>query len=241
MSAGFDFKATLAELERVTAEAEPKRREENRARAVKLRRRLRMARLRASGLPMPLDDFAGIVDGSYSGPTADAAQRWAAGLAKDGPRWLALLGAPGTGKTCGAGAAALAAVRDPIPEEVDGYENRYETMVNRPRGAIHAICPEDWPRLFDRFDRNRDDRKEALGAEVLILDDIGQEETRIDAAFLEVLNTWIANGRPLILSANLTKQQLLDRYDPRVADRLKAHCFGLELKTASYRKVRPGW
>jgi DNA replication protein DnaC len=100
------------------------------------------------------------------------------------------------------------------------------------------VCYTPFHRLFSRLEEARFGHgeeetarvmKEPLSCDLLILDDLGSEMASSFAASVlyEIINTRLVEGRPTIISTNLTEREITDRYQERVYSRL----FG------SYRKL----
>jgi DNA replication protein DnaC len=84
--------------------------------------------------------------------------------------------------------------------------------------------------------------EELMGAPALVLDDMGVErptETVLEGLYT-IVDHWYANKRPhLIITSNLSLDELSKRLDDRIASRLAGHCRILEL-TGQDRRL-PGF
>lgn len=84
--------------------------------------------------------------------------------------------------------------------------------------------------------------EELMGAPALVLDDMGVErptETVLEGLYT-IVDHWYANKRPhLIITSNLSLDELSKRLDDRIASRLAGHCRVLEL-TGQDRRL-PGF
>lgn len=79
----------------------------------------------------------------------------------------------------------------------------------------------------ERFQRAVGDTTSILQeADLLILDDLGSEPVKqfYDAVIYEIINERINNGRPTIISTNLSMKELDKRYNDRIVSRLTG-CF----------------
>ncbi len=83
-----------------------------------------------------------------------------------------------------------------------------------------------------RFEANEDNRAAAAkynGCDLLIVDDLGTELPGqfVTAALYSLINDRLLEGKPTIISTNLTEDDLVRRYNPQIASRLRG----------SYRRV----
>ena len=83
-----------------------------------------------------------------------------------------------------------------------------------------------------RFESNEENRAAAAkytGCDLLIMDDLGTELPGqfVTAALYSLVNDRLLEGRPTIISTNLTEEDLVRRYNPQIASRLRG----------SYRRV----
>ena len=83
-----------------------------------------------------------------------------------------------------------------------------------------------------RFESNEDNRASAAkysGCDLLIVDDLGTELPGqfVTAALYSLINDRLLEGKPTIISTNLTADDLTRRYNPQIASRLRG----------SYRRV----
>ena len=83
-----------------------------------------------------------------------------------------------------------------------------------------------------RFESNEDNRAAAAkynGCDLLIVDDLGTELPGqfVTAALYSLVNDRLLEGKPTIISTNLTEEDLVRRYNPQIASRLRG----------SYRRV----
>ena len=75
---------------------------------------------------------------------------------------------------------------------------------------------------FSRTMEEDETLQAVLGADLLILDDLGAEyNTQFNVATVyNIINSRINYGRPTIISSNLSSQELEERYSQRVVSRL---------------------
>ncbi len=95
----------------------------------------------------------------------------------------------------------------------------------------HSVCYESASRLFSKLEKNRfspDDETRAQirqfeSCDLLILDDLGTElpGNFVTAAFYSLLNDRLLDGKPMIISTNLTMEEIAQRYSPQIASRLR--------------------
>ena len=77
-----------------------------------------------------------------------------------------------------------------------------------------------------RFEANEENRAAAAkyaGCDLLIVDDLGTELPGqfVTAALYSLVNDRLLEGRPTIISTNLTEEDLVRRYNPQIASRLR--------------------
>jgi DNA replication protein DnaC len=86
---------------------------------------------------------------------------------------------------------------------------------------------------------NQETRERWYGAAGLCLDDLGAEYLDAKGSFLvdldELVDTFYADRRPLIITTNCTKQAFKDRYGERVVDRLRESAVWFTVAGASLR------
>lgn len=121
---------------------------------------------------------------------------------------LFFYGSPGLGKTF-----LSACIARTVAEQ--GHSVVYDTASNL-FAAFEA-------RKFGRDGEAGDQVRRCLDCELLILDDLGSEFTTpfVHAALYEVVNTRLAQGQRTVISSNLDKGALRQRYSPQVASRLE--------------------
>jgi DNA replication protein DnaC len=141
---------------------------------------------------------------SRSGNTPPPSARRAAGALPDAPRSLVILGETGTGKTWTACAIARALlVEDTIPVTLVTVAE----MLAELRPAVGGLDV---------------DMAQFALAPVLILDDLGMERPTewVAEQLYRLAHERSHNGRPTIITSNLTGAQIKERYDVRTVQRL---------------------
>jgi len=128
---------------------------------------------------------------------------------------ILMIGAPGLGKTHLSIAIGFAV----IERGFNVFYTPYHRLFGRLEDARFGRGEEEYARVM----------REALESELLILDDLGSEMASSFAASVlyEIINTRMVEGRPTIISTNLTEKEIIERYRERIHSRL----FG------SYRKL----
>lgn len=93
-----------------------------------------------------------------------------------------------------------------------------------------SCCYESAPQLFsilekDRFSPTEESRRAAenlFKCDLLIIDDLGTEmpSNFVTAAFYNLLNQRLLEGKCMLISTNLNAEELAERYSPQIASRL---------------------
>jgi len=117
-------------------------------------------------------------------------------------------GGTGLGKTM-----LSASVAREVAEQ--GYSVAYET-------AAHLFAKLE----KDRFHPDEDSAREVAkltGCDLLIVDDLGTElpGNFVTAALYTLLNDRLLSGKPMLISTNLSMEELGQRYSPQIASRLQ--------------------
>ena len=140
---------------------------------------------------------------------------------------LLLRGAPGLGKTFLS--ACMARV---ISEK--GYSVVYESA-----GDAFEAFEE---KRFSRYEDSEAERKvqNMLQSDLLILDDLGTEVPggMANAAFYSILNKRLASGGSMIISTNLSPEELKRRYTPQIVSRLEGEFEALEFCGRDIRAIK---
>ena len=120
---------------------------------------------------------------------------------------LLFIGAPGLGKT-----HLSLAVMNKVTEK--GFNVFY--------GSADNIIKQMEKERFGRS--NGDIEEEIENADLLIIDDLGTEfKTAFsETAVYQIINNAILNGKPMIISSNLSISELEERYGQRVVSRLNS-------------------
>lgn len=97
-------------------------------------------------------------------------------------------------------------------------------------------------RKFGRDGASGEQVRRCLSCELLILDDLGSEFTTpfVHAALYEVVNTRLAQGQRTVISSNLDRGALRQRYSPQVASRLEGEYLFLPFFGRDIRQLRRG-
>jgi DNA replication protein DnaC len=122
---------------------------------------------------------------------------------------LLLCGSTGLGKTHLSSAIAKRVIER-------GYDVKYESVQN-------ILSDFEHDRFRSGYGAELDERSHVyLEAELLIIDDLGTEMTNTFtvSVLYQIVNTRINQGRPTVISTNLTQKELRERYGDRVASRI---------------------
>ena len=138
---------------------------------------------------------------------AVALYNFANGFGADTSDSFLMLGATGLGKTHLSSAVAKKVIER-------GYDVVYRT-------AQSAMMIFERQRFGDGF-RGDGTERELFDADLLIIDDLGTEVTTqyTIACLYELINSRLNDDRPTIISTNLTKDELRERYADRIMSRL---------------------
>ena len=180
------------------------------------RARVRMTRfLVASGVPLGKGDDVLLATGKYLATDATrAVDRW---LASDDKPALMLCGGVGVGKTFAAAVALM-----------------------RTRGTFCRAA--DLPRRVEPWRGEETADRLDLDVPLIVLDDLGAEgeaQHRFGSALFRVVDERQTAGR-LLITTNLPRAGIRERYDARVVDRLNACCVAFELRGESMRPKSGG-
>ena len=152
----------------------------------------------------PLEN--GIVPKERAKKVLENARRYAQNFSKSSKNIL-FLGSTGLGKTHLSLAIANVAINR-------GYSVCYGTSQN--------ICEDLRAEMFGREDTITYSKNQVLDCDLLILDDLGTEiENQYNTATLyNIINSRILSGKPTIISTNYDYNEILEKYDQRIASRL---------------------
>jgi DNA replication protein DnaC len=123
------------------------------------------------------------------------------------PSNVILCGATGTGKTFAANLMKQSLQQKKVWVE---YTTAF-SMVNT------------FQKYVNSFGRDDEDLENFLNCEVLIIDDLGAEpiiKNVTQEHIYNIINERLYNGLAFIITTNLTPQQIMERYDQRIASRI---------------------
>lgn len=152
------------------------------------------------------DAVLGVIPRETMGKILQYCQKYSENFSLSSPS-IMMLGATGLGKTH----LSLAIAKEVINK---GFRVLYCTA----QDILRKIEREHFSRTMEE-----DETLQAvLGADLLILDDLGAEyNTQFNVATVyNIINSRINYGRPTIISSNLSSQELEERYSQRVVSRL---------------------
>ena len=88
----------------------------------------------------------------------------------------------------------------------------------------------------------RDDIRRYLESDLLIIDDLGTEMTTsfTISALYELINTRLINSKKTIINSNLAIDELLQRYSPQIASRIKGEYHVLKFYGSDIRLLKNG-
>lgn len=159
----------------------------------------------------------------------DWARKYWAAPEESGMRTLLLMGGPGRGKTV-ASAWVLAefARRFRWNERPSGMPQREPAAFVKASGLTH----------IDSYEKLNQDRLEEMRrAEVLVLDDVGDEASEIGKNTLRTLVIARHDSkRKTILTSNLTREAFARHYGPALVDRIQNEGMAVELGGQSMRR-----
>jgi DNA replication protein DnaC len=137
-------------------------------------------------------------------------------------------------------AAAAADLEAPAMARIRGWDPREASVLvlSGPPGCGKTVAAtwwalqRSWAPTFvratsfaasSRYDR--DTRERWLGANALVLDDLGTEYADAKGSFLtdldELIDTFYGDRRPLVITTNLKAEDFRDRYGARIVDRIR--------------------
>ena len=144
---------------------------------------------------------------------------------------LFLTGAPGLGKTF-----LSACIARSVSEQ--GFSVVYDTAGN----IFAQFENRKFQRDAEGVQSARDETRRYLSCDLLILDDLGSELTTqfTQSALYELLNTRLVGDRRMVISSNLTPEDVARRYSPQIASRLLGefnvlHFFGDDIRLLKRR------
>lgn len=160
----------------------------------------------------------------------NACRRYAEGF-RPGAGNLLFTGAPGLGKTFLSASVARIVAASPA-----GYSVAYDTV----SGLLSAFESEKFSRAEEAQSDAASRVRQLTGCDLLILDDLGTEmPTSFSAAALySLLDGRLRGGRSTIISTNLTRDQITERYGAALASRLLGEYLWLEFLGRDIRAIR---
>lgn len=115
-------------------------------------------------------------------------------------------------------------------------------VVEAGHGVIYSSAQNLFNKLekekFGRFDGNTEEN--ILGCDLLIIDDLGAEFTTqfTVSALYNIVNSRELEGKPTIISTNLTPEQLLSTYSERIASRILNNYTLLRFDGTDIRQIK---
>ncbi len=155
--------------------------------------------------PLPADETTGVSPRKRMAEVLEYCKNYAEDFGTDSES-LYLHGATGLGKT-----HISLAIANTVAE--NGYRVIYDTAQN----ILSSLEREKFG-----HNNNGEREKEILECDLLIIDDLGSEfSTQFTvAAIYNIINTRLNRSRPVIISTNLTKNAIEERYTQRVTSRI---------------------
>ncbi len=155
--------------------------------------------------PLPEDDATGVSAQKRMAEVAEYCKNYAEDFGPDSDS-LYMHGATGLGKT-----HLSLAIANVVAE--NGYRVVYDTAQN----ILSSLEREKFS-----FGNSGEREKEILDCDLLIIDDLGSEFTTqfTVAAVYNIINTRLNRSKPVIISTNLTKNELEAKYTQRVMSRI---------------------
>ncbi len=169
-------------------------------------------------------DEDGIVPRQRAEKILDASRRFAQNFSKSS-KSLMFLGSTGLGKTHLSLSIANVVINK-------GYSVCY--------GTSHNICEDLRAEMFGRDERLTYTNSKVLGADLLIIDDLGTEISNQYnvATIYNIINTRILEKKPTIISTNFDYDELLEKYDQRITSRISGEYTQLYLIGSDIRTLK---
>lgn len=96
--------------------------------------------------------------------------------------------------------------------------------IARGLGVVYDTAPNIFMRFEDEYfnHREKDYTRSVLESDLLVMDDLGSEFTSPYSVTVlyNIINTRILNGKPMVVSTNLSVEELTPRYNERIVSRL---------------------
>lgn len=155
--------------------------------------------------PLPADDTTGVSAQKRMAEVAEYCKNYAEDFGAHSDS-LYMHGATGLGKT-----HLSLAIANVVAE--NGFKVIYDTAQN----ILSSLEREKFS-----YGNNGEREKEILDCDLLIIDDLGSEFTTqfTVAAVYNIINTRLNRSKPVIISTNLTKNELEAKYTQRVMSRI---------------------
>ena len=168
-----------------------------------------------------IDDEIGISPRSQMEDALETCRRFAENF-KPGIRGIFISGMTGLGKT-----HLSLAIADTVTKK--GYNVCYTSAQN----AVHKLEREH----FRRDEEQTNLLDELCTADLLVIDDLGAEFSTgfTVSQIYNIINTRIVDGRPTVISTNLTFTEIESKYSQRVLSRIVGsfeivRCFGTDIR-----------
>lgn len=134
------------------------------------------------------------------------------------------------------------------------FKTSHIVVLSGPAGTGKTVAAARWADGFSQYTRfvraatfaassryNAEQRAQWFDAHALVLDDLGAEYLDSKGSFLvdldELIDTYYADLRPLVITTNCNSKQFTDRYGSRVMDRLRQCAKWFSIGGESLRKA----
>lgn len=158
----------------------------------------------------------------------EQAARWL--VNPDGKSGLMLMGLCGNGKTTMM--RSLARLIEYVTEATVGYSKR---------SVVTMLSAKEIARMCAAADKERKEFKELFSVEMLGIDDLGEEPKEVLSygmvytPLIDIIGERYDRQLTTIITTNLTKEQLSEKYGVRIYDRFKETLEIVTFKNPSYR------
>lgn len=146
-------------------------------------------------------------------------------LFSEGSDNLLMLGKTGVGKTH----LSMSIAKEVINK---GYNVIYGSVIN----ILRSIEKEH----FGRAEEGSDTLENVCSCDLLIFDDLGSEHHTpfYESTLYNIINTRINTGKPMIISTNLSKEELASSYNERIISRIFCCCTLLPFAGRDVRQLK---